>query len=312
MNREILVLGDYYIDHIFADVERWPVLGQEVFAESLSSVPGGAYVNAMALRRLDVASAWVADLGNDEFSAAIRAAAELEGINTAAFLEYPHPRRRITVAVTHEGNRGFISFKDSTECPDFASIIRARRPGFVLSSGLILGDAWQQIAASCLEVGARILLDPQHNELTVDDAELAEALRQVEVLLPNVEEAMAMTGQPDAVSAAEVLGRFVPIVVVKDGCRGALLHYNATTEHVPVTISTTVVDTVSAGDCFDSGFVAAFANGLPLRVCTELAVICGSISVGGSGGSAAPRARELATICPNLVPWVQRTDESAD
>jgi sugar/nucleoside kinase (ribokinase family) len=303
VNREILVFGDPYMDHIFADVERWPVLGQEVFASTLSSQPGGAFINSLALHRLEVNAAWVADLGNDDVSRAIRAAADAEGVNTAAFLEYDHSRRRITVAVTHEGNRGFISFKDPIEPPDFAEIIRQRRPGYVHSSGLIVGRPWCEIAHACAEVGARLLLDPQHNELRIDDPDLVHLLGHVEVILPNVEEAMAMTGQRDAGSAAEALGRFVPIVVVKDGCRGALLHHNGKTELVPVPIATTVVDTVGAGDCFDSGFVAAFAHDLPLRACTELAVICGSISVGGSGGSASPRASELAANYPHLVPW---------
>jgi sugar/nucleoside kinase (ribokinase family) len=303
LNREILVIGDYYVDHIFTGAERWPAPGQEVFARTLESVPGGAFTHARALHRLDVTTAWAADLGNDELSDTIRRAAEAEGLSPSAFLEYEHPRRRLTVAVTHEGDRGFISYRDTVERPDFPSVIRNRRPGYLLTVELAVSETWRQIAEACKEVGARILLDPQHNDLTVDNVELVETLASVEVFLPNVEEAIAMTGQPDAAAAAIVLGTYVPVVVVKDGSRGAFLHHDRNTVHVSAPIAPDVVDTVGAGDCFDAGFAAAFAHGLSLRACTELAVICGSISVGGSGGSTAPRASELAFAYPHLVPW---------
>ena len=56
--------------------------------------------------------------------------------------------------------------------------------------------------------------------------------------------------------------------------------------HLSAAPSVPVVDTTGAGDSFNAGFIAATLDGQPLREALALAVVCGSLAVGASGGTA--------------------------
>jgi sugar/nucleoside kinase (ribokinase family) len=49
----------------------------------------------------------------------------------------------------------------------------------------------------------------------------------------------------------------------------------------------TVVDTTGAGDSFDAGFISGMVDGLSGEDCLARAVLCGSLSTRGIGGTAA-------------------------
>lgn len=298
----VLLIGDYYVDQIFTRVGTWVTPGREVFAEALTTLPGGAYTHARALRRLGVPVLWAADLGDDELSDRIRREAAADGLDTTCFRNHPGPRRRLTVAVTHDGDRGMVSYRDATQRPDHAAIVRQVRPTHLLAVELSMGASWRDLADACEEVGTRMVLDPQHNAATVHDLELRETLATLTAVLPNAAEAMSMTGTDSPEAAAETLGAYVPLVVVKDGAAGAVLHHERSTRRIPAPVVHEVVDTVGAGDCFDAGFVAGMVGGLPPARAVELGVVCGSLSVSASGGSAAPTAAEIAARYPHLVP----------
>lgn len=303
----ILLIGDYYVDQIFTGVDTWVAPGQEVFAQQLVTLPGGAFTHARALHRLDAPVVWAADLGEDEMSDLIRQAAEEENLDDSSFLNHPGPRRRITVAVTHAGDRGFVSYRDNTQRPNYADMIRELRPTHVLVVELDMGQSWHLLADACADVGAEIILDPQHNTATIADLELVEVLSSLAAFLPNADEAMAMSRTDSIEAAAQALGGYVPLVVIKDGGAGALLYREGVSVRIEAPVVAEVVDTVGAGDCFDAGFVAGVVAGLDPAAAVELGVVCGSLSVQGSGGSAAPTTAQIAETHPHLVPGSMTT-----
>jgi hypothetical protein len=300
----VLVLGDYYVDIVFTGLPNWPRLGDEVVAQDTITVPGGAFTHARALHRLGIAARWAADLGTDTYSEVISAAVTREGLDTSAFVRRDHPVRNLSVAVVHDGDRGFISFKEPVAERNLAALIVLHRPSVVLVAELMPRHRFAAVASAARTVGARLVLDPQHTECTVDDPALRRTLSELDVFLPNAAEAQHLTGTGTVEAAVEVLADLVPAVVVKTGADGALGTANRQTVVVPAP-AVTVVDTIGAGDCFDAGFVAAYAHASSFRACVELATLCGALSTRGPGGSAAPTLTEITERAPHLAPWAQ-------
>ncbi|MFE1509941.1 carbohydrate kinase family protein [Streptomyces sp. NPDC058726] len=92
----------------------------------------------------------------------------------------------------------------------------------------------------------------------------------VDVLLPSRDEACLLTGASDAADAAARLSRHVPLVVAKQGARGALLaRSGAVYARVPA-VPATAHDTTGAGDAFTGAFLAALIAGAgPERAAAE-------------------------------------------
>jgi ribokinase len=121
-------------------------------------------------------------------------------------------------------------------------------------------------------------------------------LPHLDVLLPNCREVSAIARQPDPRRAAAELATRGPLVVVKDGARGAFC-VSATTERAEVGGDPTLaVDTTGAGDTFDAAFLDSWLDELPLRDCLTRAVRAGAFAVTALGGTAGqPTRADLTT-----------------
>jgi len=120
---------------------------------------------------------------------------------------------------------------------------------------------------------------------------LLEALRYVDVFLPNAREAQKVTGARDLESAMDELAKRVPLVVVKMGEAGAIArrgHESITSPGVKVDF----VDPVGAGDSFDAGFLSQYVRGADLGTCLAWGNRAGAFSTTMPGGTEAFRDRE--------------------
>jgi sugar/nucleoside kinase (ribokinase family) len=118
-------------------------------------------------------------------------------------------------------------------------------------------------------------------------------LGQVDIFLPNQNEALAVSGASTVEAALQILSRKCRVVAVKCGRDGALARQGdevARAAALPVR----VVDTVGAGDTFDAGFLFGWLNGWNLNKTLGLAVSCGSLSTRGAGGTSAQPGLEEA------------------
>lgn len=116
--------------------------------------------------------------------------------------------------------------------------------------------------------------------------ELAPALRYVDYLMPNEEEACLLTGTHTAEEAAEMLfAAGVSHVVIKCGKRGCFLRSAEETGMVPAVSGVTCLDTTGAGDSFAAGFLCGLAEGRSLRECAEWANQFGARAVASMGAT---------------------------
>jgi sugar/nucleoside kinase (ribokinase family) len=111
-------------------------------------------------------------------------------------------------------------------------------------------------------------------------------LRSVDVFLPNVVEAQALSGATTVEAALDDLGRICSTVAIKLGEKGAIAVRAGRPARVPAP-AVAVVDTVGAGDSFDAGFLYGWLKGWSLEETLGLGAACGSLSTRAAGGTAA-------------------------
>jgi sugar/nucleoside kinase (ribokinase family) len=111
-------------------------------------------------------------------------------------------------------------------------------------------------------------------------------LRSVDVFLPNVVEAQALSGATTVEAALDDLGRICSTVAIKLGEKGAIAVRAGRHARAPAP-AVAVVDTVGAGDSFDAGFLYGWLKGWSLEETLRLGAACGSLSTRAAGGTAA-------------------------
>jgi sugar/nucleoside kinase (ribokinase family) len=118
-----------------------------------------------------------------------------------------------------------------------------------------------------------------------------DALRYVDIFLPNAREAKRIAATDDLEAAVARLAEIVPLLVVKLGANGALAQRGR--ERVPSpAVKATPVDAVGAGDSFDAGFLSRYVRGDDLPTCLAYGNLAGALSTTKSGGTEAFRDRQ--------------------
>lgn len=121
---------------------------------------------------------------------------------------------------------------------------------------------------------------------------LDELLGLVDIFLPNDDEACRITGRSDAESALAALAQRIPIVAIKCGKRGALVQMGDKKWEVPGQ-RVTPVDTIGAGDSFNTGFLAAYLRGEAPDACAAFGNRTAALSTLRPGGTEAFRDPQL-------------------
>jgi sugar/nucleoside kinase (ribokinase family) len=117
---------------------------------------------------------------------------------------------------------------------------------------------------------------------------LDEILEFVDVLLPSEGELIRMAGTATLDDALKIMGRRVPLIVVKCGARGALVQERGERYEVPG-IPVVPVDTIGAGDSFNAGFLSKYVRGASATEAARMGNITGALSTQASGGTEAFR-----------------------
>ncbi len=104
-------------------------------------------------------------------------------------------------------------------------------------------------------------LDTMNHWITGSREGLLAALREVDGLLVNDEEARLLTGEENLLRAARRICEMGPrIAVIKKGEHGAILLADGHACVLPARLTDTVVDPTGAGDCFGGGLIGYVAR----------------------------------------------------
>jgi sugar/nucleoside kinase (ribokinase family) len=133
------------------------------------------------------------------------------------------------------------------------------------------------------EAGLSTSLDTNDDPDDGWEGGLDEALRYVDIFLPNEREVQKAAGLGDIEAAIQKLSATVPLLVVKLGREGALAQ-RGSERFVSSAITVGSVDPVGAGDSFDAGFLHEYLRGRDLPVCLAAGNLAGAFSTTRPGG----------------------------
>jgi len=124
------------------------------------------------------------------------------------------------------------------------------------------------------------------------DGILGQVLPLMDIVLPNEGELLKIAGGSSVPDALAQLETMVPLIVVKCGSRGAMVHQKGQSTPVPP-IQVTTVDMIGAGDSFNAGFLAAYLAGKSPVVAAAAGNVTGALSTLRPGGTEAFRDAKL-------------------
>lgn len=296
MSYDILVIGRPQCDLVFTGLPQWPCCGQEIYARDLLVTVGGTFNVVAALNRLGIRVGMVGNVGNDEWSGLCLKAMREEGVATDLMAVLDRPLPSLSVCMTHDGDRGFLTYDVPYPAPGLAcaanviGAVEHEEADFLLCYLSSSVDAYAPIAR---RRGMTVVADCGWDEKWLTSDELKTLFPLTDILFANEPEACAITGESDPVKALHALGRAVPFVVVKRGAAGASALVEGREFHAP-TEPVEVVDATGAGDCFNAGFLYGLHQDHSIEDCLRLGNICGGLAVAVPGGYAgAPTESQL-------------------
>ena len=313
MPYDILVIGRPQVDLIFTGIDTWPEVGRELYASGLLATVGGTFNVAAALQRLNLNVGMVGEVGNDEWSQRSLAAMKEEGVSSSLMSVLDRPLPSLSVCMTHEGDRGFLTYDVPSVEPGLSCSVNVlmaverEEARFLLC---YLGSSVAAYAPTARKRGITVVADCSWDESWLTSAEMKSSLCLTDILIANEPEARTITGESDPIAALHALAEHVPFVVVKQGAKGASAivdgqEYHAATTPVPV------VDATGAGDCFNAGFLYGLYHGYPMDACLRFGNICGGLSVAQPGGyHGAPTEPELLAHARSRSDTSARADQT--
>jgi sugar/nucleoside kinase (ribokinase family) len=291
MGERCIVVGDVMMD-VTALIESEIVYASDTPAR-VSLQPGGSAANTAAwIGAGGGPVTFVGCVGDDPFGIAIRA--ELTALHVDHHLHVSRglPTGTCIVIVDHRRER--TMFPDSGANSDlpveaFDGDLITAGAHVHLTGYTLINPASRPAGLAALararDVGATCSIDPSSVGPLRRNLDLFRGLLpRIDGILANAEEAMLLTGAPDAFAALDRLARIVPLVVVKRGEQGALAAQAGRRIDAPAPAAD-VVDSTGAGDAFAAGFLPAWLAGDGLDESVAAGQAVAALAVGRVGAS---------------------------
>ena len=291
---DIIAFGDTCVDLILRDADIAPRFGQveKVIAEYRLLMGGSCCIFAAGAAKLGLRVGLLGKLGDDAFGKLIRQTLENAGVDARHLQTDPQLQTGLTAHLTQADDRAMLTVPGTATAltpadvtDDFLASARHLHLGSLFLQTGLLPD-WIKIARRAKALGLTVSLDTNWDPSEKWDFGLERALPLIDVLLPNEQEALQLTGAQTWEAAADILHPHVDALVIKRGDKGAVAWQKgqfATQEAYPVAAGG---DGIGAGDSFDAGFLTGWLSDLPLGACLDIACQCGAAAASAIGGEA--------------------------
>ncbi|MFG2001974.1 carbohydrate kinase family protein [Spirillospora sp. NPDC048911] len=293
---DVFLTGQVFMDMIFTGLPGLPPPGTELVTDGLGSAPGGIANIAVAMSRLGLRTGLAAAFGDDMFGAYLwRTLSEQEDVDLSWSRKVNGWSTPVTVSLAYAADRSMVTYTKPLPMPADALVgdLPAAATCFIDIDRAVPG--W---ALAMREEGALVFADLGWDPTETWSTDVLDRLEHVDVFLPNAVEAMAYTRARTPEAALEALAARVPVVVVKQGSRGAIAIDSTTGERAAApALPVEALDPTGAGDVFAAGFVFGTLAGWPLGQRLSFANLCAGLSVRHYSGSlGAPCWGEIAAF----------------
>ena len=265
----VVVIGD-----LMTDVVAWasgPLAHASDTAAQITTHPGGGGANVAArLAAAGVETMLVTRAGNDPAGRAALADLRAAGVGTSVAVDPVRATGTVVVIVEPTGERTMLPDRgaNSALTPADLPVEALRAAAHLHVSGYTLLDPGSRAAglvalAHAHEAGVSVSVDPASAAPieAVGARTFLDWVVHADVLLPNLEEAVVLTGARDPKAAAWALARDGREAVITLGAAGALWSDGEQVVRAAAADAPAPVDSTGAGDAFTAGWLAARLGG---------------------------------------------------
>jgi ribokinase len=214
------------------------------------------------------------------------------------------PTGLMYVVVTPDGERTILGHRGANVLTDPDQVREEEMRNarlFHLSGYALLAEPQRSAALLALEMACRygltVTLDPGMSVPQAALDEMRALLPVIDLFLPNLPEAQALTGQDAPQACFRALADAgVRVVALKLGEDGCLVGGEEGFVHVPG-FAVEARDTTGAGDFFAAGIIAGWLGGLDWHGAAVLGNAMGAMAAARVGaGASAPQARDVLAL----------------
>jgi sugar/nucleoside kinase (ribokinase family) len=295
---DVTIAGELNLDLILYGLPEELTPERELIADDMMLTLGSSSaILAHNLAALGSRVGFQSLVGDDQIGAIARGRLERAGVDVSRVRQRKGSTQTgLTVILRREKWRNILTYLGTIAELSMADLdleFLADSRHFHLSSYFLqkkLRPDVPKIFEKLKAAGLKISLDTNDDPDDAWDGGLREALRYVDVFLPNAREACRIARTDDWEAAARKLSETVPLVVVKLGAEGAIA-YRGRERFSSPSLKVTAVDPVGAGDSFDAGFLHEYLKGADVQSCLDAGNLTGALSTTCPGGTEAFRDR---------------------
>ena len=292
---DVTIAGELNLDLIlYGTPDEIPRERELLVSDFNLTLGGSSSIVAHNLASLGSRVGFVSCVGDDQFGELALARLSAAGADVSKVAILPGRKTGLTVIMQRDSWRNMLTYAGTIfdlqmKNIDLDYLSSARHfhlSSYYLQRGLQadVPELFKKLKSAGLTISFDCNDDPDDGW----DGGIREALKYVDVLLPNAREAMRLTGAANAQAAAEQLARVVPLVAIKLGAEGAIARRGDQQWASPA-LKVEAIDPVGAGDSFDAGFLHQYLRGADIEACLAAANRAGALSVTRAGGTEAFR-----------------------
>ena len=295
---DVTIAGELNLDLILYGLpEELPPERELVTDRMMLTLGSSSAIVAHNLAALGSRVGFQSRIGDDSLGSIALERLSESGVDVSRVRKVSGPMKTaITVILQHKDWRNILTYSGtivdlSLDDLDFDFLSDSRHfhlSSFYLQKGL--SPRVPELFEKLKRAGLTVSLDTNDDPDDRWEGQLLDALRHVDVFLPNAREAKKIAKTDDLEVAIATLAELVPIVVVKLGAEGAIAQRGNERIKSPA-MKVDFVDAVGAGDSFDAGFLHEFLRGSDLRTCLASGNRAGAFSTTRAGGTEAFRDR---------------------
>jgi sugar/nucleoside kinase (ribokinase family) len=290
---DIVVAGELNADLVLSG-DVTPQFGQvEKLIDDASLVLGSSSaIFACGAARLGLRVAFIGKVGDDALGRFCIEQLQKRNVNTTGVIVQPDLKTGLSVIFNKTSDRAILTYSGSIRELRMSDIdmqlVRSARH-LHIGSYYMLDHLRADVPAlfdAAHTAGLTISIDTNYDPTEQWQGGIQDALRKVDVFLPNDTELTQIAKANDVDAALKAVSTVVPLTAVKLGKAGAKAQRGGDV-FTAGSISVDVVDTVGAGDSFDAGFIYGHLAGWEVAKSLRMGCVCGALSTRSAGGTAA-------------------------
>jgi sugar/nucleoside kinase (ribokinase family) len=287
---DVLVAGEINPDLILAgDVKPEFNQVEKLVDSAALTIGSSSAIFACGAARLGLKVAFIGVCGDDVFGRFMLDEMQKRNVDVSNVIICPNAQTGLSVILNRGADRAILTHLGliaDLQASDIADSLLSQARHLHVASYFLqtklqpdLPALFKRAHSLGLTTSLDTNYDPSEKWLGFD-----ELLSATDIFLPNKTEALSITKSDDVESASMQLASKSKLVAIKLGADGAMA-CNQNIIAQSKSISVNVVDTVGAGDTFDSGFLYGYLNNWPLEKSLRLACVCGAMSTQKAGGT---------------------------